>query len=149
MKTVSGGRAGNIALRILAVRKLKFRLEAWLIEDCEARTWTRSSDTKAYTPSPSQHVIHRSHFSFQDWSPRTKFHLIYTIIIAIATITLIILVIITTLLIPSFSSSLLWISSKLFIRRNLLHLSVDTFSSVHEGETMTELRASLFDFWTC
>ena len=109
-----------------------------------------------------------------------------------------ILIIITILLIPSFSSSLLWISSNLFIRspgegngnplqysclenpvdwgawwatvhgvaksrtrlsnftsrhlfirRNLFHVSVATFISVHEGETMTELSDSRFDFWTC
>ena len=134
---------------------------------------------------------------FQDWSPRTKFHLHYTIIITITTITFI-----SLSSSPSFSyhpfhhhcyeiSSDLFIRSPgegngnplqysclenpvdwgawwatvhgvaksrtrlsnftshhLFIRRNIFHVSVDTFISVHEGETMTELSDSRFDFWT-
>lgn len=139
MKTLLGERARSTVIPIIAVRKLNFRWEAWLVQNCEARTWTRFSDSKAYTLTITAVVIS---LGSGLWSPWTMFRSYYIIIVAIATIILIILIILIAIilfLIPSLSTSSLGISSKLFIRRDLLRVSVTTFGSVLEGGTMTGL----------
>lgn len=145
MKALLGERARSTVIPIVAVRKLNFRWEAWLVQNCEARTWTRFSDSKAYTLTITAVVISLGSGLSSPW---TMFRSYYTIIVAIATIILIILIILIAIilfLIPSLSSSSLGISSKLFIRRDLLRVSVNYLWLCPWGWTHDWIMASLSD----